>query len=131
MLHVDPPRPSSQGLAPWSPLDCIGGKFGSLNSIAALCRGGIENPELALELVCGADCWCNRHCKTSPVDLEGFWGQVCPKIGRKPTRKLRIENQQSAAVIVLPVPGQGFRPRFWAAFGHCEWSPVARAGASY
>ncbi len=26
--------------------------------------------EMALELVCGADFWCNRHCKTSPVDLE-------------------------------------------------------------
>ena len=46
---------------------------------------GIENRELALELVCGADFWCNRHCETSPVDLEGFWGQVWPKIGRKTT----------------------------------------------
>ena len=55
--------------------------------------------EMALELVCGADFWCNRHCRTSPVVLEGFWGQVWPKIGRKPTRKLRIENQQSAAVV--------------------------------
>jgi hypothetical protein len=67
-------------------------------AIAALCRGGLENRELALELVCGVDFWCNRHCKTSPVVVEGFWGQVWPKIGRKPTRKFRIENQQYAAV---------------------------------
>ena len=53
---------------------------------AALCRGGIENRELALELVYGADFWCNRHCRTSPVVLEGFWGQVWPKIGRKPAQ---------------------------------------------
>jgi hypothetical protein len=65
--------------------------------IAALFRGGVENRALALELVCGADSWCNRHCKTSPVVLEGLGGQVWPNIGRKPTRKLRIENQQSAA----------------------------------
>ena len=39
---------------------------------------------MALELVCGADFWCNRHCRTSPVVLEEFWGQVWPKIGRKP-----------------------------------------------
>ncbi len=43
--------------------------------------------EMALELVCRSDFWCNRRCKTSPVDLEGFWGQVWPKIGRKPTHK--------------------------------------------
>ena len=72
--------------------------------------------EMALELVCGADFWCNRHCKTSPVVLEGFWGQVWPKIGRKPTRKLRIENQQSAAVSYVKIragPGRkivDFRP---------------------
>ena len=35
---------------------------------------------MALELVCRADFWCNRHCKTNPVDLDGFWGQVRPKI---------------------------------------------------
>ncbi len=44
--------------------------------------------EMALELVCRADFWCNRHCKTSPVDLEGFGGQVWPKIGRKPTQQI-------------------------------------------
>ncbi len=42
---------------------------------------------MALELVCRADFWCNRHCKTSPVDLDGSGGQVWPKIGRKPTHK--------------------------------------------
>ena len=41
---------------------------------------------MALELVCGADFWCNRHCRTSPVVLEGLWGQVWPKICRKPAR---------------------------------------------
>ncbi len=44
--------------------------------------------EMALELVCGADFCCNRHCKTSPVVLEGFGGQVWPKIGRKPTQQI-------------------------------------------
>ncbi len=39
--------------------------------------------DMALELVCGADFWCNWHCRTSPVVLEGFWGQVWPKIGQK------------------------------------------------
>ncbi len=44
---------------------------------------------MALKLVCGADFWCNRHCRTSPVVLEGFWGQVWPKISQKP-RKTKI-----------------------------------------
>ena len=39
--------------------------------------------EMALELVCGADFWCNRHCKANPVDLEGSRGQVWPEINRK------------------------------------------------
>ncbi len=43
--------------------------------------------EMALELLCRADFWCNRHCRTSPVDLEGFWAQVWPKMARKPARK--------------------------------------------
>jgi hypothetical protein len=42
--------------------------------------------EIALESVCGAEFWCNRHCRTTPVVLEGFWGQVWPKIGRKPEK---------------------------------------------
>ncbi len=46
--------------------------------------------EMTLELVCEADFWCSRHCKTSPVVLEGFWGQVWPKIDRKPTRKFPV-----------------------------------------
>ena len=32
--------------------------------------------EMALELVCRTDFWCNRHCKPSPVDQEGFRGRV-------------------------------------------------------
>ena len=43
--------------------------------------------DMGLELVWGADFWCNRHCRTSPVVLEGFWGQGWPKIGRKPAQK--------------------------------------------
>ncbi len=42
--------------------------------------------EMVLELVWGAGFWCNRHCRTTPVVLEGFWGQVWPQIGRKPTK---------------------------------------------
>jgi hypothetical protein len=38
-------------------------------------------------LVCGGDLWRSRCCKTSPVDLEGFWGQVWQEIGRKLARK--------------------------------------------
>ena len=49
--------------AAWSQVACYGPKCHN-----SLCR--------TLELVCGADCWCNRHCATSPVDLEGFWGHV-------------------------------------------------------
>jgi hypothetical protein len=64
-------------------------------SIAALCRGGVENRVFALELVCGPDFWCIRHCKTSQV----FWGQAWQKIGRKSIRKLRVENQQSALTL--------------------------------
>ena len=49
---------------------------------------------MALELVCGADFWCKRHCRTSPVVLEGFWGQVWPKIRRKQEKsEYRIANE--------------------------------------
>ncbi len=36
---------------------------------------------MALELASGADFWCNRHCKTNPVDLEGSRGQVLVVLG--------------------------------------------------
>ena len=52
-------------------------------------RGGPPPPKMALELVCRAHFWGNRHCRTSPVVLEGFWGQVWPKIGQK-QRKTKI-----------------------------------------
>ncbi len=42
--------------------------------------------DMALELVCGADFWCNRHCRTSPVALEGFRGHVWPKVNQKPKK---------------------------------------------
>jgi hypothetical protein len=49
---------------------------------------------MILELVCGADFWCNRHCRTSPVVLEGCWGQVWPNLGRKPENsEFRIANE--------------------------------------
>ncbi len=35
-------------------------------------------PEMALESVCGADFWCNRHCKPSPVVLSGFRAGLQP-----------------------------------------------------
>jgi hypothetical protein len=61
--------------------------------------------EIVLEMVCGADFWCNRHCRTSPVVLEVFWGQVWPKIGRKQAKSeyrianepLRVYNRDSVA----------------------------------
>ena len=50
--------------------------------------------EMVLELVWGADFWFNRHCRTSPVVLEGFWGQAWPKLGRKSEKsEYRIANE--------------------------------------
>ncbi len=64
--------------------------------------------EMALELVCGAVFWCNRHCRTSPVVLEGFWGQVWPKINRKPTRKFpaRLPSGTQSCVCPATRPSQ-------------------------
>jgi hypothetical protein len=39
--------------------------------------------EMTLELVCGADFWCRRNCRTSPVDLEGFRGHGLAEIQPK------------------------------------------------
>jgi hypothetical protein len=39
------------------------------------------SPEMALELVSGADFGCNRRCKTNPVNLEGSRGQVLVVLG--------------------------------------------------
>ena len=58
------------------------------------------------ELVCRCDfllcvcCYCSRHCKTSPVVLEGFGSQVWPnpKMGRKSARQFPAR---------LQVPSQG------------------------
>ncbi len=49
--------------------------------------------EMALELVCGADFWCNRHCRTRAVVLEGFLGQVWPKLERKTCKNQNTEYQ--------------------------------------
>ena len=43
--------------------------------------------EMASDLANGIDFWGNWHCKTSPVDQGGFWGQVCQRICRKPARE--------------------------------------------
>jgi hypothetical protein len=61
---------------------------------------------MALELVCGADFWCNRHCRTSCVVLEGFGGQVWPNIGRQPAQKseFRIANESLSVFIWLILP---------------------------
>ncbi len=73
---------------------CLPSDFPSFPPLPTLLFCSIENRQLALELVCGADFWCNRHCKTSPVDLEGFGGQVWPNIGRKPEKsEFRIANE--------------------------------------
>ncbi len=50
---------------------------------------------MALQLVCGVDFWCYRHCRTSPVFLEWFLGQVWPKFSRRLAHKseLRIANE--------------------------------------
>ena len=49
-------------------------------------RGFVWCHEVAFELVCGADFWCSRHCKTSPVVLDCFGGKVWPKLSLTPTR---------------------------------------------
>ncbi len=35
-----------------------------------------QGAEMAFQWVSGADLWCNRRCKTNPVDLEGSRGRV-------------------------------------------------------
>ena len=72
---------------------------------------------MALELVCGADFWCNRHCRTAPVVLEGFWGQVWPKIVRKPEKsEYRVANEPLSIFPSLPTwdptCGANGRPAF-------------------
>ncbi len=63
---------------------------------------------MALELVCGADFWCNQHCRTSPVVLEGFWGQVWPKIGQKPEKsEYRFANEPLRLSKPYPEPYLG------------------------
>ena len=52
--------------------------------------------EMALELVSRADCLSNRHCKTSPVDLEGSRGQVWPTKCTHSTMLGRIRGRAGA-----------------------------------
>ena len=80
---------------------------------------------MVLELVCGFDCWCNLHCRTTPVVLEGFWDQVWPspppptdrptnhrrrldKPGRKPSAKQIRPATQPQAHDPPTKPGQVF-----------------------
>ena len=82
---------------------------------------------MALELVCGADFWCNRHCKTSPVVLEGFWGQAWPKICQKP-RKTKIPYPpywplRATAILSGPLEGEKWE------FANLELSPGHPKGA--
>ena len=67
--------------------------------------------EMALELVCGADFWCNRHCRTRPVFLEGFWGQVWPKINQKPKTYSNSNSmgRVPSPCLELPAPVPGGR----------------------
>ncbi len=86
-------------------------------------RGEFRIPncrDMASELVCGDDFWCNRHCKTSPVVLEGFWGQVWPKISRKLEKsEFRVANEplslgdQDSRNAMEPVDGSEFFAFAW------------------
>ncbi len=82
---------------------------------------------MALELVCGADFWCNRHCRTSPVVLEGFWGQVWPKISRKPEKtEFRVANEPLRPVVIAVADisslASKFEIHFVAVFCEgCRW----------
>ncbi len=49
--------------------------------------------EIALELVCGADCWCNRHCRTTPRRSRGVLGPSLAENQPK-TRNIKIPNCQ-------------------------------------
>ncbi len=40
---------------------------------------GENDHEVVFGEVSKADFWCNRHCQTSPVDLGGFQGLLCPR----------------------------------------------------
>jgi hypothetical protein len=40
--------------------------------LESILAGFVWLHDMALELVCRADFWCNRHCRTSPVVLEGL-----------------------------------------------------------
>ncbi len=68
-------------------------KLGILLHLPRLQRGvwspGVpeQGHEMSLDLIYEADCGCNPHCKTNPVDLEGSRA----KFGRKITenRSLR------------------------------------------
>ena len=54
--------------------------------------------EMVLELVCGADFWCNRLCRTSPVVLEGLWGPSLaenrPKTGKNQNSELPVNRYE-------------------------------------
>ncbi len=56
--------------------------------------------------------WCNRHCRTSPVVLEEFWGQVWPKICRKPQKSaFRIADKPISEFMGFGAQDQAGAPR--------------------
>ena len=87
--------------------------------------------EIALGLVCGADFWCNRHCETSPVVLEGFWGQVLtenrPKTDPNISGQTAFRASQDLKAVWPELVGQ--------VFGRCSAklgpkTPLDRRGSS-
>ncbi len=84
-----PPPPSYRPLISWVP-------EGSLVRIR-------WRHEMALELVCRADFWCNRHCTTSPVVLEGCGAKFGRKSAENRPKKFRPD--------CLQVPTEGAAPK--------------------
>ncbi len=64
------------------------------------------------------DFWCNRHCRTSPVVLEGFWGPSLVEDRPKPEKsEFRVANEplskfvgfRRASMTQTPVARPSFR----------------------
>ncbi len=59
----------------------------------------IRIPPPPSPLLCrGVDFWCHRHCKTSPVDLHGFQGQVWP--GNVSKWQTKLQNAKLVALFL-------------------------------
>ena len=84
-------------------------------------------PAARTDLVCRADFWCNRHCKTNPVDLDGFLGanfgrksivtdrprDPGPAAGHKIIKKMRTGHDMALELVC--------RAEFWCN-RHCRTS---------